>query len=293
MAVATPNKQSLTMCVYGESKAGKSLIAISGPAPRVLLDTESSADSLPNNMIDWDPRTPPPQWTPDADWDTAVVTVLDWEDAEQALKQLETRVHQFRTVDLDSVSELQDVLITSITKGAQPKIQDWGTALRQMRGYCKRLRNLTKHKTNPVNAVTVTAMAKLDDKGIWRPWLQGQMGAVIPYIFDVNAYLEVVWVTDPKTKIRSQQRALHIQQTDPQRFVAGGRIMGKLDSPVWIGDISAATDELIIKKNNNFQRMITKVRRKDGPAMASPAGIPIEVAPPATNTEQKVSVNAP
>lgn len=281
MATAT---QSLTMCVYGESKAGKSLIAISGPAPRCLLDTESAADSLPNNMIEWDPSKPPPVWTPESEWDTAVVTILNWDDAEQALKQLENRSHQFKTVDLDSVSELQDILITSITRGAQPKIQDWGEALRKMRSYCKRLRNLTKHKTNPVSAVVVTAMAKLDDKGVWRPWLQGQMGAVIPYIFDVNAYLEVVWtVKDGKKK---QARQLHVQETDPKRFVAGGRIMGKLDSPVGIADISAETDAEIITKNNNFQRMIRVVRRKDGPAMASPAGKPIEVATPATTTEK-------
>jgi hypothetical protein len=52
--------QALSMCVYGPSKVGKSLMGASTPPPRVILDVESAARFLPLKAITWDPAGPPP-----------------------------------------------------------------------------------------------------------------------------------------------------------------------------------------------------------------------------------------
>ena len=71
-------QRSLTVMVYGESKVGKSSLAVTAPYPRLMLDVEGGHRFLPIIVKYWDPlREEPP--IADGTWDTVVVTVRDYD----------------------------------------------------------------------------------------------------------------------------------------------------------------------------------------------------------------------
>jgi hypothetical protein len=208
---------ALTMLIYGSSKAGKSSLAATAPPPRLILDVEAAARFLPVMDIAWDPKDAPPEAS--KHWDTAVVSVRDWSDAKAAYAWLHSGKHSFKSVIVDSVTELQNRQIEATSGRAQPNQQAWGTTFREVSGFLRDLRDLTFHPTNPLSAVVVTAMAKQVD-GMWRPWMAGQSAVLLPYIYDVTGYL---WV-EPSGE--GEVRKLLTRRT-PQ-FEAGERVQGRI-----------------------------------------------------------------
>lgn len=280
MADATTINKALSMLVLGESKAGKSLLSVSGPAPRLLMDVEASWRFLPIKPVIWDPSTPPPK--ADGTWDTAVVPVKKWDDAKRTLDKLHSVPHPFRSAALDSVSELQYRNIEKVAGGDQPKLQDWGTIYREMGQFCRGLRDMTEHPNHPLQGVIVTSMAKEVDK-IWRPFLQGQMQSVIPYLFDIIAFLEKTtalkgtkWVT---------VRNLYTEETVPKRFIAGGRISGRIDSPYVVPMVVGTTEEEVAKRNVTFRMILRDAFSRSLTDMVEPAPIPVTVSAPVTQEQ--------
>lgn len=191
--------RKLTMLVHGDSGSGKSWLFNTAPGPRLLLDAEGRADYLadlrkdptgmtPQELLRWDPRTALPDESQNPDVVT-VVDVHDWTDIELAYRVLRAGEHGFRSVGLDSLPEAQQRLIGDIAGVEQMTTQNWGEALRRLDALVRDLRDLRKHKTNPLDAVVVVAgSAEKDDK--MRPMLQGQMALRAPYHFDVVGYLQ-------------------------------------------------------------------------------------------------------
>jgi len=214
--------RALTILVFGASKTGKSSLCVSGPAPRVLLDVEGSARFLPIKAVLWEPhKSGPPE--DDGTWDTAVVPTRDWASADAAKRWLQSGRHPFRSVGVDSVSELQQRRIEAVAGREQMTQQNWGDVFRSVGGFIRDLRDLTMHPTNPIESVTMTAMARQID-GMWKPWCQGQLQAVLPYLLDVTAYL---WVEQAGTKeAPSEVRKILTRRTS--QFEAGERVQGKI-----------------------------------------------------------------
>ena len=132
---------SLSILVHGESKAGKSVLAVSGAPPRLLLDVESAARFLPIRAVEWDPRNEPPTFKDPEGPDTAVVTVRHWDDAKRAYDWLHSGRHPFRSVAVDSISELQQRYIESLAGRGTVKIDQWGTIFREVGGFVRDLRD--------------------------------------------------------------------------------------------------------------------------------------------------------
>jgi hypothetical protein len=284
VAAPQPVRRSLSILVHGESKAGKSMIGVSGATPRLLLDVESAAHLLPINAVYWDPATPPP--VPDGTWDTAVVNINTWDDATRTIKALQSKPHPFKSLSVDSISELQNKCIESIAGLNQVKLQDWGTALRLMRSFCNEVRDLTKHPLHPFASVVVTSMSKLnDDTKVWEPYLQGQMKAVLPYLFDVNAFLikrEINrggWVTI---------RELYTEPSNNAnvKFTAGSRISGRVPNPLELDVIAGNSLEEISKANTTVRQLIQAAFAMSLGTMAKPAPKPDTTVPPAISVEQ-------
>ena len=286
--MASPQKlrRSLSILVHGKSKAGKSMIGVSGMAPRLLMDVESAAHLLPINAVYWDPRTPPP--VEDGTWDTAVVNINTWDDATTTIKALQSRPHPFKSLSLDSISELQNKCIEKIAGLEQVKLQDWGTALRYMRSLCNDVRDLTKHPERPFASVVVTSMSKFnDDTKEWEPYLQGQMKSVLPYLFDVNAFLikrEVNrggWVTI---------RELYTEPSNNAgvRFTAGSRISGRVPNPLELDVIAGESLEEISKANTTVRALIRAAFAMSLGTMSKPVPTPDTTVPPAIPVEQGV-----
>lgn len=259
------------MLVHGPSKAGKSLLGVSTPGPRVLFDVEAAARFLPIRQIAWDPSKAPPE--PDGAWDTAVVPVRRWKDAVDALKWLESGRHSFKSASLDSVSELQARYLEHVAGRGQVKLQDWGGALRELRGFCSDLRDLTAHPSNPLSAVVITSMTKVATDGRAYPWLQGQMATVIPYLMDVIAYIDVV--PDPKTG--EEQRFIYTRKT--KTYLAGERVGGRIPPVLKLPVVSGETMEEIASKNTSFQKLIDMVYALHNQGISAPASVDTSESP--------------
>lgn len=230
--------RSLSMLVYGDSKAGKSTLAATAPYPRLLIDSEMAFKFLPIVPKMWDPKKEPPP-VADGTWDTCVVPVLTYEDMLAAYQYLKLGQHQFKSVVVDSISELQVKLIDSIVGPEQIKMQQWGQLLRSMSDMMRGLRDLTMHPTNPLEAVILTAMAK-DGNGKAKPYLQGQAATILPYLYDLVGYVRVEeWPNPDPTQPPYKLRRMYIEATDFAE--AGERVQGRLGTIVEQNDLNVVS----------------------------------------------------
>lgn len=221
---------SLSVLVFGESKVGKSSLAVTAPGPRLLIDVEAASRFLPIRRTLWDPSTPPPK--PSDEWDTAVVQFRHWDDWPTIWRWLNGGKHPFASVIIDSVSEMQQRLIEKHAARGQLSQQAWGTVLREMSGAMRDLRDLTEHPKRPVEAVVVTAMAK-EVNGSLKPWVQGGFATILPYLMDVTGYLTA---TDDGTRKLLTQRTEFIEAGNR---APAGTIPRVLTSPSISGMIDA------------------------------------------------------
>jgi hypothetical protein len=228
-------QRSLTMMVYGESKVGKSTFAVTAPYPRLMLDVEGGHRFLPINVKYWDPmREEPP--VADGTWDTCVVVVHDYETVIKAYQWLQLGKHQFKSLIIDSISELQVKCMDSIAGTEAMKMQQWGELLRHMGALLRDLRDLTMHPTAPLEAVVLTAMAKTDKDGRSHPYLQGQLAIQAPYFYDILGAISVESVPNPDPMQPAYKiRRMYVERTD--KYEAGERVQGRLGSIVEQGDL--------------------------------------------------------
>lgn len=219
-------QRSLTIMVYGESKVGKSTFAVTAPYPRLMLDVEGGHRFLPITVKYWDPlREEPP--AADGTWDTCVVNVTEYDTVLKTFQWLQLGRHQFKSLIIDSVSELQVKCVDNIAGKNQMQMQQWGELLRHMGALLRDLRDLTMHPTNPLEAVVLTAMARQSQDGRYRPYLQGQLAIQAPYFYDILGALSVEEFANPDpTQPPYKARRMYVERT-PQ-YEAGERVQGRL-----------------------------------------------------------------
>ena len=215
--------RALSVLVHGHSKVGKTTFAATAPYPRLLLDVESASRFLQVNKVYWDPNDGPPP-VADGSWDTCIVLVRDYDTVLKVYQWLQAGQHQFKSLILDSISELQVRLKERIAGRGQLQTQQWGEVLTALAGLMRDFRDLTMHPTNPLEAVVLTAMTQNRD-GMYKPYLQGQLATVIPYFFDVTGYLYVDQIAseDPTAAPVEVRRLL--TRKHPM-FEAGERVQG-------------------------------------------------------------------
>lgn len=213
-----------------------STFAATAPYPRLMLDVEGGSRFLPIKTVSWDPRTGAPPKA-DGTWDTCVVVTRSYDDMVQTYQWLQSGKHQFASLIIDSVSELQVKLIEQISGREQMQMQAWGTLLRQFTGLLRDLRDLTMHATNPLKAVVLVAMEKETHDGQIVPYLQGQSAVTLPYITDITGYLRVDTVQNPDPTMPPYKvRRLYISPDD--RYIAGERVGGRLGDVIEQQDLS-------------------------------------------------------
>lgn len=221
--------------VYGESKVGKSTFAVTAPYPRLMLDVEGGHRFLPINVKYWDPmREAPP--VADGSWDTVVVQVRDYDTVLKAFSWLQMGQHQFKSLIIDSVSELQVKCMDNIAGTEQMKMQQWGELLRHMGSLLRDMRDLTMHPTQPLEAVVLTAMARPGQDGRSRPYLQGQLAIQAPYFYDVLGAITIENHPNPdpsQPPLRTRQ--MYVERTE--EYEAGERVQGRLGQVVQQGDM--------------------------------------------------------
>lgn len=224
--------QSLSLLVHGRAKTGKSTFASTTPAPRCYIDAEGGVKFLNFRPVEWDPRRYAPPEPSDA-WDTAVVRADSYDTVLTAYQWLQSGRHPFRSLAVDSISELQQRLVDKLSGRSQMERQQWGELLRSFIGLMRDFRDLTEHPTNPLDAVVLVAMSRQGEDGMYRPWLQGQSAVVIPYLVDVCAATLVQSYIEPTTNQPMQAYRLYIAQNAMYETGerAGGRLPDFIDDP--------------------------------------------------------------
>lgn len=176
----------VSFLIYGPSKGGKSWLANTAPAPRLILDAEGGTRFLRGKKIEWNPSEAPPEY--DGTWETCIVYVRDFSTLSKTYNWLASGKHPFKSVVLDSVSEAQQRCVDALVGTEQMRLQNWGELFRKMSSLVRNYRDLLIHSTNPVEAVVIIAMEKKEDnKHI--AYLQGQVKTTMPYYIDIVGYL--------------------------------------------------------------------------------------------------------
>lgn len=235
--MTTDVQRSLTLMVYGESKVGKSTFAVTAPYPRLMLDVEGGHRFLPIVPKYWDPMTEEPP-VADGTWDTTVVQVRDYDTVLKAFQWLQSGKHQFKSLIIDSISELQVKCMDNIAGTEQMKMQQWGELLRHMGALLRDLRDLTMHPTQPLEAVVLTAMARRGQDGVYRPYLQGQLATQAPYFYDVLGAITVEeFPNEDPLQPPHKARRMYVERTS--QYEAGERVQGRLGAIVEQPNLSA------------------------------------------------------
>lgn len=234
--MSTELTESLTLLIHGPSKSGKSTTAVTAPAPRLMIDVEGGSRFLNIKPVTWNPmRDAPPE--DDGSWDTTVVLLRNYETMQRVYQWVNSGKHPFKSLIIDSISELQAKCLEDIAGRGQVQTQQWGELLRHINGLMRDLRDLTMHPTNPLTAVVLTAMTREGQDGTWRPYLQGQSAVTAPYFWDVTGYLTVEEFQHPDpTQPPYSVRRMYV--TPNSRFVAGERVGGRLGAVVEQADLS-------------------------------------------------------
>lgn len=210
----------MSFIIYGPSKGGKSYLGDTTPAPRLVLDAEMGSRFTPSRKKKWDPLTEKlPE--PDGTWDTVIVPVHQYKAVTTAYEWLNSGQHPFRSVVIDSISEVQQRLADDLV-GVNPlQLQDWGEMLRKASTLIRQFRDLVEHPVKPLEAVLIIAMETERNDGTRRPYVQGQLKTTLPYYVDVLGHLSAVPVEDG-----SVVRRLIIGPT--QGYETGERVGGRL-----------------------------------------------------------------
>lgn len=215
--------QTLSVLVHAHSKVGKTWFGGTSPAPRLILDAEGGTKWLPGTRIVWDPyQGPPPIW--DGSWDMCIVYVREMRTVEVVYQWLVSGQHTFRSIVVDSITEIQKRAKDSLVGMGDMRTQDWGTILTQMEALIRNIRDLTLHPIRPVQAVVLIAFTR-EQNGRHSPYVQGALAVTMPYFLDVIGYLFPQRLEDG-TMVRRM-----LVQADPQ-FEAGERVGGRLGAVV-------------------------------------------------------------
>jgi hypothetical protein len=217
--------RAITVLLHGPAKIGKTTLAMTAPYPRLLLDVERASRFVQAQKVLWDPMSEAPP-VADGTWDTCVVKVDHFSTAEKVYEWLKSGQHQFRSVIIDSLSELQPKVSEQIAGRKQLETRDWGTLLQKMSYFCRDLRDLIDAKNQPIEAIVLIATSREKD-GRLVPYLQGQIGSQVPYWYDITGYLYPDQVLDEASNSWVGIRRL-LTSAHPT-YDAGNRVPGLPD----------------------------------------------------------------
>ncbi len=175
----------INLLVYGDPGVGKTVLAgsaaeVSEMAPVLFIDIEGGTFSLRD-------RNP----------DVSVVRVKSWHEMQLVYNELYGMKHGYKTIVLDSLTEMQkfsmaQIMLAVVKKDSDrdpdiPAMRDWGKNIEQIRRMVRGFRDL------PIHTV-FTALAKIDvDKqtnvGKTAPYLSGKLSSEVAGFLDIVLYM--------------------------------------------------------------------------------------------------------
>ncbi len=197
VTTVSESPEFINMLVYGNPGVGKTVLAGSADAvpelrPVLILDVEGGTFSIRERY-------------PDVD----VVRVQTWPDMQKVYDALYKMEHDYQTVVLDSLTEIQKFsmyrIMTQVLKEHPdrdpevPSIREWGKNIEQIRRLVRAFRDL------PMNVV-FTALAATDKDGktgmiTTRPSLSGKLAMEVGGFVDLLLYMYIKRVDDDNQRL--------------------------------------------------------------------------------------------
>ncbi len=227
----------IVTAVHGEPKVGKTWFGASGPRPVLLIDAEAGGTQyIPLRKVEWDYRNYAPP-ADDGTWDAAIATVRSLSDFDAVMAH-QAAGWPFRSVSLDSLSELQARARREICPSGDMKMELWGKLLAQMEVVVGKLRDLTV-LDDECEAVTIVCGTRMDEHGCMRPGVQGASARMLAYAVDLLLYL---YLSPSQQELGAVDR---LGLTAPKPHAqAGNRLGGALPDVILDPDISAIVGAL-------------------------------------------------
>lgn len=241
----TPTTTKIKALIYGASGVGKTSFA--GTAENVLFASAeggllSIADKLPN-----------------------YVEIKSLQDLKDLYKYLLSTKHNFETLVIDSITEINEVIKLDIERknGRPMQLQDWGTLSKEIKGILRNFRDLAETpKTGaPVQykAINVlfiaqeTVEAQEEGGTISKivPSLNGKASTEIAYFMDIVGYLTIdkngtrKVITNSNTRLLTKDRTGLIGNDTEVSFQAWINLVKNMkisDKETVVEDISSLAD---------------------------------------------------
>ena len=184
-----PTSHKIKALVYGASGSGKTTFA--GTAKNAIFASAeggllSIADKLPN-----------------------YVEIKSLQDLKDLHLYLKTQPHNFETVVIDSITEINDIIKSDIEKrtGKAMQLQDWGTLAKDIKTILRNFRDLPMH----VLFIAQEMVDEKDENGTASkvvPSLNGKASTEIAYFMDIVGYVYITKTGDHKVITGSNARLL-------------------------------------------------------------------------------------
>lgn len=144
---------NLSMITYGRSGTGKTTFAASFPKPALLLNIKEDGTDSISDMKGVD-----------------IIRITTWDEFEQVYWFLKTGKHQYKTVIMDAVTQLQDLAINKIKgdKDEEDVLSQrlWGQVSNLMRKWLIDYRDLINHhKIEAINFICHDRVNESEDGG--------------------------------------------------------------------------------------------------------------------------------
>lgn len=200
----------LNILIYGDSGTGKTTLAGSAdkvPAMRPVLfvDIEGGTESLRHSYPD-----------------VETVRVQTWKEMQEVYNALYEGDHEYKTVVLDSLTEIQKFNMYNIMKDViqkrpdldpdVPSMREWGKNLEQIRRMVRGFRDLEMHTI--FTALNKTEKDQRTGLTTMKPSLSGKMADEVAAFLDIVAYYYVKQIGDGEDA--EFKRLLLTQKTDTQ-----------------------------------------------------------------------------
>jgi len=238
LALTQPDSEHhINAIFYGGTGVGKTHLAGSAAdyapmSPVLLIDVEGGSLTLAGKKID-------------------VFRPSGWKDVQDVYNHLRSEDHKYKTVIVDSLTEVQRKLslgsimgelesdgagYDDLSRSVAPDRQDWLRTGEQMRKFIRAFRDLAWQARQQRRVhVIMTALEKLDDKQrLVTPEMPGKLGSGAGAFVDILGRLSVVPTEDDEGNVRERRHLLVSSHEDARgiRYLAKNR-GGRLGIQVW------------------------------------------------------------
>lgn len=198
-----PLDHKIKAVIYGASGTGKTVFGSTAPKP-IFASAEGGLLSV-------------------ADKNVQFVEIKTLKDLQELLIYLKTQKHDFETVVIDSITEINDIIKQDIEKktGKWMQLQDWWELAKKIKSIFRGFRDLNMH------VIFLAQEANEQDEGVVTkivPSLNGKAATEIAYFMDNVGYLmidktgERKLLTNPNAKLLTKNRGWFIGNDCPPDF---------------------------------------------------------------------------